>query len=115
MRRIAIAGILCACSTPYQSGGLRGGVTARLVDVSTYVISARVNGYTSRSTAIEYTYRKAAEVCPTGYDVVDSESDASTSYYRIGNNVNEVKKPEQTLVIRCHATRRVIGPPGSDR
>lgn len=101
----AVVVIVCAgCRTPYQTTmGFTGGVEARPIGNGVYVVNARVNGYTSQGTAIEYAYRRASEVCPYGYQVDNSAASSTSSYHRtFGGGVQEVNKPEVTIVVRCN-------------
>lgn len=68
---------LASCATPYQQMGYRGGYSDRRIAENTYVIRARVNGFTGEDTAVEYAHRRAGELCPAGYDVIDSKVDES--------------------------------------
>lgn len=101
---IVIAALVAALAsaTPYQEKGFRGGFETTDLGGGRYMISVEVNGYTNRNTAIEYTYRRAAEVCPAGYDVVDND--------RAGRY-----KATAMLVVQCRtaaAPQSTNGPPG---
>lgn len=84
---------LLASSTPYQAKGFRGGVSERYLGPGRWFVSVEVNAYTSRSTAMEYFHRRAYELCPAGYDMVDR--DANTRYTNSGD------KPEVSGVVEC--------------
>lgn len=56
----------------------------------------------SESIATQYAHRRAREVCPTGYELVDGKSGTVRSTERVavfGRRTNEM--PEVTLVVRC--------------
>lgn len=82
IRAIGVLGalLLCAASaTPYQDKGFRGGVSQRSLGGRSWSITAEGNGYTKRSTLVECCYRRAGELCPGGFQVVDK--DANTQQY----------------------------------
>jgi hypothetical protein len=86
---------LCAASaTPYQQSGIRGGYETRQLGGNRWLIHVEVNSFTSQSTATEYAYRRAAEICPNGFDPVDRSS--STEYTAQGD-----AKPGSVLVVQC--------------
>lgn len=101
---VVIAVMASGCRTPYQrTMGFMGGVEATPIGNGAYVIHSSVNGYTSQGTAYEYAYRRAGEVCPAGYQLADSATSSTSSYMRNGyGGVQEVKKPEVTLVVQCN-------------
>lgn len=101
--RVAMAGtalLICAASaTPYQDKGFRGGVSHRAISPGTWSITAAGNGFTSRSTLVEYTHRRAGELCPGGYDVLDKDSNTET--VRCGNT--DCNKSDTALIVRCRS------------
>jgi hypothetical protein len=112
---------LAGCQTPYQTTmGFTGGVVATPVGNGTYVIRSAVNGYTSQGTAYAHAYRRAGEICPGGYQLADSANSSTSSYWRTTYGVQQVNKPEVTLVIQCSqqprpaaATHAPTQPPSS--
>jgi len=84
---------LVACATPYQSMGLRGGYDQTDLGGGRWMIRAEGNGLTRRSTVIEYTYRRARELGPAGFDVDDS--DRSTTHGQ------DFDKSSAVLVVHC--------------
>lgn len=101
MRRLLVCALLGGCVTPYQQMGLSGGYADQALGGGRYSIDVRVNGYTSAGTALQYAYRRAGELCPGGYDVVNALADKSTSYIATGNMVQPVNKPEIALIVQC--------------
>ncbi len=95
---VAAALVLCAASaTPYQESGFRGGVSHRALGPHSYSITAEGNGFTKRSTIVEYTHRRASELCPNGYDVMDKDSNTQT--YACGKN--DCDKSDAALIVQC--------------
>jgi hypothetical protein len=99
MRLVMVLAIVSGCATPYQSKGFRGGYTSRPLGPSRWIIEVKVNSYTSRSTAIEYSYRRAAELCPGGFDPIDA--DRSTRDYDM--NGTNMPKTTAVLVVECRS------------
>ncbi|HSZ74464.1 MAG TPA: hypothetical protein VK779_06575 [Rhizomicrobium sp.] len=58
---ICTTAVLVSCATPYQSMGLRGGVSATQIDNDTLRISGRGNGFTDPATIQNYVLVKAAQ------------------------------------------------------
>lgn len=112
MRPMVLLGAvaLCAASaTPYQSMGFRGGHRSRQLTADTFFVEARVNSFTSKSTALEYFHRRAAEICQaagySGYEVTDRTEDDNTvvsvDRTATGARISEDSKPEVSGVVRC--------------
>lgn len=102
MRTILMVTALAGCSTGYHPKSLTGGYSDSDIGGGRHSIDVEVNGYTSSGTALEYAYRRAGELCPSGYDVVNSLADKSVSYAKIGDSVQQVNKPEVALIVQCH-------------
>ena len=107
MRRLALLVTIAGCATSYENA-----VRTRTIGPGTYLISADGNGYTSRTDIIEYTYRRAAELCQYGFDVVGADAssvhrtnpisfDGGETYVR-----QEYDLPSGSLAVRCRP-----GPP----
>jgi hypothetical protein len=95
--RLLVLVCLVACATPYQSAGLRGGYSERPIGPGRWIITAKGNGFTSRSTMTEHTYRRAAELCPQGFHPLDSDRDT-----------DDDNKSEATLVVQCDAPQPTV-------
>jgi len=92
---------ITACATPYQAKGFAGGYSDYPVGNDSYAISVDVNSYTSMSTAMAYAYRRASELCPRGYDVVDRAGSQSDFYVRNGNVLQNMPKSSVSLIVTC--------------
>lgn len=91
-----------ACATPYQTKGFRGGYSeVRAGD--RWIVSVEVNSFTSRSTAIVYAYRRAAELCPAGFDERGADVASRDFYVRTGNVVQNAPKSSASLVVSCRS------------
>lgn len=103
---------LASSATPYQQMGFRGGVTQTPLGQGAWLITAKGNGFTDRSTIVQYTYRRAAELCPDGFDVIDADRSTSTSVVTFdrGRTYQDVEKSEAVLAVRCHAKLRCTTP-----
>jgi hypothetical protein len=77
--------LLCACSTPYQRDGFRGGHSDLLLDSNTYRVSFRGNGYTSSDKVETYLLYRCAELTVNkGFDyfvIIDRNAEARQSLY----------------------------------
>lgn len=77
-----LACALAACSTPYQTMGIMGGVESQQITGTTYRIVAR--GNTGGTTIQDYTLLKAAETTKAAggtHFAIISASDASSTGY----------------------------------
>jgi len=101
LKRVTILAALASCATPYQRMGFMGGYSDRKIGPMTHSIDVQVNGYTSAGTALEYAYRRAGELCPDGYVVLNALADKSSTAIVNGNTVNEIDKPEVALIVQC--------------
>jgi len=113
MRSLAAGAALlvaAACSTPYQPMGLSGGYRDSRMAPGVHFIEVSVNAYTSAGTALEYLHRRAMELCPSGYVLLDGNSSTSTSYSVIGKNVYAMTKPSNSALIECKKKRRKPAP-----
>ena len=81
-----------ACATGYHPMSFTGGYEEHALGGGVTSVHVRVNGYSTDGAALEYAYRRAAEVCPGGYDVVSQEAARDNS-----------NKPEVTLLVRCRS------------
>lgn len=94
-----------ACATPYQASGFRGGYEDRDLGGGRWMISVEVNSYTSRSTAAEYTYRRAGELCPYGFDLIDADRSSRNFYASFdgGKTVQNMPKSSAMLIVQCRS------------
>lgn len=106
MLRMSLMGAMTmvACATPYQQRGFSGGYNDTSLGNGRWMINVDVNGYTSRSTAMEYSYRRAGELCPSGFDPVDADRSDNYGLYNNGKTASVVNKPTAMLVVQCRPT-----------
>jgi hypothetical protein len=110
MKRFALV-LAIGCVTPYQPHSFTGGYSDRSLGNGRHLIVVNVNAYTSRLTAWSYLYRRANELCPNGFDLVDRTSGDNGDW----NN----HKPEEGAIVQCRAVRaprsaKPAGPPLHD-
>ena len=105
MRWIAGAALVATmgCATPYQPAGYRGGYEDFQIPGRPGVIylSFSGNGFTSRARVTQLWYQRAQELCPGGYDVLESEADTSRDIVASGGQVNTVARARMEGYIRC--------------
>ena len=91
---LAVAG----CWKPYQA-------QATAIGNGQYRIRAKAEsseGAAYQRAAYQRAYERANQVCPAGYDVVDSGDGATRTYKRVAT----VDAIEVTVVVRCMTTAR---------
>lgn len=96
--------LLTACTTGYQHNAwyhLTGGYEETKLSKDMYAVHVIVNGFTSAGRALEYSYRRAGELCADGFNIRDGVQSASDFYVANGNMVSHIQKPEVTLIVQC--------------
>lgn len=104
------ATLCCGCRTPYQSMGFTGGYRDQQIGPNEYEITVKVNGFTDRGTALEYLHRRADELCPAGYDIMDRAAGDN------GSILHDTHKAEEDAVVRCRSEKpaKTARPPSED-
>ncbi len=95
--------VAVACRTPYQPMGVLGGFEEKQIDNGDWLITVKVNGNTDRATALEYMHRRAGELCPSGFDIIDRSDGDNGGLVVTRSMIAETKKPEVNAVVRCQA------------
>src|SRR5207248_9063163 len=103
---IAVAG----CQTPYATMGFTGGVEETPLGNGAFIVHVAVNGYTSRGTAMSYAYRRAGELCRSGYTLIDSAQGGSSGAIVTQYTVQTYEKPDVTLAIQCKRAPVIAAP-----
>lgn len=68
--------LLAACATPYQplqQGTRAGGYQEEQLDEATYLLHFSGNGHSQLETVIGYWNRRASELCPAGFTLLEQE------------------------------------------
>ena len=112
---------LAGCATPYQPEGFRGGYSDLQIDVNTFRVDFRGNGFTSRRTVEIYLLYRCAELTvEKGYDyfiVVDRGSEVKTGgyttpgsfeAYSYGGSTSGTYTPGQTYTYSKHGGTMII-------
>jgi hypothetical protein len=86
---------LAACSTPYKSSGIGGGYEDAPLGGGKHSISVRGNSYTSHIQLETHFARRAGELCPSGFTIIDKNHD-TVSWGRLGN------KPVVGGTVQCN-------------
>jgi hypothetical protein len=110
MACVMAALVAAGCATKYRPHGFSGGYSETKVGDDGWIVTFKGNGFTSRSRAMEYTYRRAGELCPRGFDVVDADRYSTTSYAVGQDSVREINKPAAVLAVRCRAAPALLAP-----
>lgn len=97
MRTTLMVVALAGCATPYQPKGFSGGYSEQNLGNGRWAVAFDGNSYTSEGTVMTYSHRRASELCPGGYDLVDANRE--TGYLTMGSNT--YAKPGSTIVVQC--------------
>jgi hypothetical protein len=109
-RFVVVAGVGIGCGTPYQPKGFSGGYSDTELGAGRYSVDVQVNSFTSQGTALEYAHRRAGDLCPAGYDVIDGSKSQSDFYIRSGNTLQNAPKANVALIVECR--RAVVAASG---
>jgi hypothetical protein len=98
IRKILILVVLTSCATSYESA-----TSSRPIGPNAFLITADGNGFTSRSEIVEYQYRRAAALCPDGFDVIDADRSTRSSLATFdgGQTYTTINKPSGAMAVRC--------------
>lgn len=97
--------------TPYQPMQWNGGYQTHSLGGGMIQIDVKGNAYTTSGAALGYAYRRANEMCPDGFVVVDGTngsheeiSSESERWGRYSSTTTTVDtKPRVSLIVRCKA------------
>ena len=73
---IAVLVLLCACATPYQprqQAMPAGGYQEEQLDDGVYLVHFSGNGHSKLDTVIRYWNRRALELCPAGFTLLEQQ------------------------------------------
>lgn len=93
---LAITFLITGCVTGYQKSGFTGGYSDSPLNNGTIQLKYQGNGSNSPAMVEEFWHRRAAELCASGYDVLEKNGGSNTAYAPI-----EVDHPFVKGVIRC--------------
>ena len=77
---MAALALLAACAAPYQpmqQGTRAGGYQEEQLDEATYLLHFSGNGHSQLETVIGYWNRRALELCPEGYTLLEQEQNVA--------------------------------------
>jgi len=103
LRRLLLL-VLTSCSTmgtPYGPKGVRGGYQDRRLPDGSQEVRFNGNSLTSRATVDEYARRRAAELCPAGYDVQTERWACGDALGRVLGSGETCEAYAVTLTVRC--------------
>jgi hypothetical protein len=104
MRRVIEVILLCAClsacATGYQKYSLTGGYKDKDLGDGKYLVEYYGNGTTSEETVEEYWSQRASELCPSGFETLDTENGANDGGFLVGGAVS-IAHPWKKSVIHC--------------
>lgn len=99
--RSSLAMTRCAVVLAVAFGAACVSVEASRIRKGVYVVHVRGNAIGGQGQAIKEAHERANRLCPDGYDVEDRASDSSSAFIATTYGVQQIKKPEITLVVRC--------------
>jgi len=93
----------CAGPTPYRMRAGGEGYHDYEIQPGVHFVSFRANGYTSRSTVMDYWYRRAAEICggEDRFEVLGMDSSGDEMVVQTPSLLNTYTLPAVEGRIRC--------------
>lgn len=110
---MALVVTMASCAASRPAAGSRVGSKDRYLGDDRWLIRIEEIGPAGRNAAIEATYRRAAELCPDGFDPIDS--DHSTRDYLDspdgGGTIQVMERSNAMLIVQCRLRQPVQGRP----
>jgi hypothetical protein len=100
---IALAAGCCAPGAGARAAGVDG-VDETPTGDGAYIVRCKLGAFRSQTTAVERMRQRAGQLCPGGFDVLDS-ADGSSMYVRTVHGVQAIPRSEVALVVQCHPPR----------
>jgi hypothetical protein len=108
---VTLCMLLCACATPYQNGGFRGGFSETQTAPDGFLVTFRGNAFASEERALDFLLLRSAQLTVDhGFNyfvIIGTASGSSTSVVSTpsvttstfsGNTINSVTYPGATFV-----------------
>jgi hypothetical protein len=92
--------VLVGCATGYQKHTWSGGFKDKKIDENHYMVEYYGNGTTSRETVEDFWQKRASELCPSGFSIVESITGANDGGIFVGPAVS-IKHPWKKSEIKC--------------
>ncbi len=96
---------LSACATPYQPHRSfrlpSGGYTNFEAQPGIIYVSFQGNGSTRRPAVVRHWHRRASELCPGGYEMLEHADISKTGITTSGGEVQSYRRPGMEGYIRC--------------
>ncbi|TMQ26509.1 MAG: hypothetical protein E6J90_04280 [Deltaproteobacteria bacterium] len=106
---IAVIALAAGCRAPKGAGETRAervnGVVETAIGDDAYVLRCKLGAFRSQAAAVERVYQRAGELCPGGFQVLDSADGSRLTYVRTVHGVQQVRRPDVAIVVQCHAPR----------
>ncbi|HEX8114723.1 MAG TPA: hypothetical protein VF516_43635 [Kofleriaceae bacterium] len=70
-----------------------------------YLLRCTLGASRNPAPAIERMRQRAGELCPGGFEVLDSADGSRSTYVRTVHGVEAIRRSDVALVVRCHPPR----------
>ncbi len=100
---IALAGCL-APGAGARAAGVDG-VDETPTGDGAYIVRCKLGAFRSQSTAADRMRQRAGQLCPGGFDVLDSADGSRSTYVRTVRGVQAIPRSDVALVVQCHPPR----------
>lgn len=81
------------------------GVDETPIGDEAYILRCKPGAFPSQATAVERMRERAGQLCPGGFDVLDSADGSRSTYVRTVHGVQAIPRGDVVLVVQCHPPR----------
>jgi hypothetical protein len=105
---VVVIALIAGCRTPKGAEARAEGVDD-VVETSlgddAYILRCKLSASRSQRAAVERVYQRAGELCPGGFQVLDSADGSRSTYVRTVHGAQQIRRPDVAIVVQCHAPR----------
>jgi hypothetical protein len=106
---VAVIALASGCRAPKGADETRAegtdGVAETPIGNDAHILRCKLSPLRSQAAAVERLYQRAGELCPGGFQVLDSADGSRLTYVRTVNGVQAIRRPDVAIVVQCHAPR----------
>lgn len=101
---IALAAGCLASSAGARAAGVEGVEEAPTSD-GAYILRCKLGACRDPAIAVERMRQRAGQLCPGGFDVLDSTDGSRSTYVRTVHGIRAIPRSDVVLVVQCHPPR----------
>ncbi len=104
---VAAIALAAGCLAPRAGARAAGveGVDEAPTGDGAYLLRCKLGAFRDPATAVERMRWRAGQLCPGGFDVLDSTDGSRSTYVRTVHGVQSIPRFDVVLVVQCHPPR----------